>query len=263
MDLELICRQVAELTREVGEFLLKEGANFDVARLEYKGVNNLVSYVDKEAEKALVRGLRVILPEAGFITEEGTVTERSETLNWVIDPLDGTTNFVHQLPLFCISVGLIQGQMPIVGVVHEPHRNECFSAWKDGGAYLNGQLIRVSAISQLEDSLLATGFPYSEGEKMEVYLSILKELLRRSHGLRRLGSAAIDLAYVACGRFQAFYEYNLNPWDVAAGVLLVQEAGGIVTDFKGGNNYLFGGQLVASGYIQEQLLQVINTYWQG
>jgi myo-inositol-1(or 4)-monophosphatase len=261
VNLESISRQAAQLSREVGQFLLKEGAGFDVARLEYKGVNNLVSYVDKEAEKALVKGLRDILPEAGFITEEGTVTEKSEIYNWVIDPLDGTTNFVHQVPLFCISVGLIEGRVPIAGVVHEPHRNECFTAWKGGGAYCNDQPIRVSAVQKLEDSLLATGFPYAEGDKMEIYLSILKELLRRSHGLRRLGSAAIDLAWVACGRFQAFYEYNLNPWDVAAGVLLVQEAGGIVTDFKGGDNFVFGGQLVASGHIQQELLDVIGMHW--
>ncbi len=223
-----------------------------------------MSYADKEAEKLLVQGLRQILPEAGFITEEQTTTDRSDTLNWTTTLFDGTTNFIHGLPILCISVGFAHKEYVLAGVIQELNLNECFYAWKDGGAYCNGQPIKVSKTIRLEESLIATGFPYADSGKMDIYLAILRELLLRSHGLRRLGSAAIDLAYVACGRFEAFYEYNLNSWDMSAGVLLVQEAGGMVTDFKGGNTYLFGGQIIASAAepIQQGILEVINRHWQ-
>lgn len=261
MNLEAICKQVTDLTRQVGTFIRQEAAAFDMSKLEYKGTNNLVSYVDKEAEKAIIKGLSGILPGAGFIGEEGTSEYRSETTNWIIDPLDGTTNFIHKLPPFAISIGLLhQGEL-LVGVVHELNLDECFYAWKGGGAYCNGKRIQVSQATQVADSLIATGFPYQDFGKMEIYISILKEFMHRSHGVRRLGSAATDLAYVACGRFESFYEYNLNAWDVAGGALLVQEAGGTVSDFAGGNEYLFGGRLVASGHIQQEVLDIINLHW--
>jgi myo-inositol-1(or 4)-monophosphatase len=263
VNLEDICRQVIDLTQHVGEFILQEAAAFDLSRIEYKGKNNLVSYVDQEAERQLVKGLQKILPEAGFITEEGTTSIRSETTNWIIDPLDGTTNFIHGVPVFAISVALMHEGQVVAGVVLELNRNECFYAWKDGGAYRNGHPIRVSPLHELEDSLLVTGFPYVHADKMDQYVNIFKEFLHLSHGVRRLGSAATDLAYVACGRFEAFYEYNLNAWDVAAGVLLVHEAGGTVTDFTGGEEYLFGGKLIAanSATIREQVQTVIGKHW--
>lgn len=262
MNLEAICKQVTQLTHQVGTFILQEAASFDLSKLEYKGTNNLVSYVDKEAEKAIIKGLSGILPEAGFIGEEGTSEFRSETTNWIIDPLDGTTNFIHKLPPFAISIGLLHKGELLVGVVHELNLNECFYTWKGGGAYCNGKPIKVSPVTKVADSLIATGFPYSAVGKLDMYLSILKEFMQKSHGVRRLGSAATDLAYVACGRFEAFYEYNLNAWDVAAGVLLVQEAGGTVTDFTGGNDYIFGGRLVASGHIGKEMLDIIGLHWQ-
>ncbi len=262
MNLESICQQVVELSHQVGKFIMQEAAAFDLSKLEYKGTNNLVSYVDKEAEKMIIKGLKGILPEAGFIGEEGTSDFRSETTNWIIDPLDGTTNFVHGLPPFAISIGLLHHNELLVGVVHELNLKECFYAWKGGGAYCNGKPIKVSAATSVKDSLIATGFPYTEFGKMETYLAILKEFMEHSHGVRRLGSAATDLAYVAAGRFEAFYEYNLNAWDVAAGILLVQEAGGKVTDFAGGNDYIFGGRLIASGNIAQDMLDLINKHWQ-
>lgn len=261
MNLEAICKQVTDLTRQVGTFIRQEAAAFDMTKLEYKGTNNLVSYVDKEAEKAIIKGLSGILPDAGFIGEEGTSDFRSETTNWIIDPLDGTTNFIHKLPPFAISIGLLhQGEL-LTGVVHELNLDECFYAWKGGGAFCNGKRIQVSPAQQVADSLIATGFPYDDFGKMEIYMSILKEFMHRSHGVRRLGSAATDLAYVACGRFESFYEYNLNAWDVAAGVLLVQEAGGTVSDFAGSSDYIFGGRLVASGHIHQEMLDIINLHW--
>jgi myo-inositol-1(or 4)-monophosphatase len=261
VNLEAICQQVVELSHRVGDFIIQEAASFDVSKLEYKGTNNLVSYVDKEAEKAIIQSLSGILPGAGFIGEEGTSDFRSETTNWIIDPLDGTTNFVHGLPPFAISIGLLHNNELLVGVVYEINLKECFYAWKGGGAYCNGKPIKVSKASSVKDSLIATGFPYHEFGMMDTYLAILKEFMQNSHGVRRLGSAATDLAYVAAGRFEAFYEYNLNAWDVAAGILLVQEAGGKVTDFNGGNEYLFGGRLIASGHIGEDMLTLINKHW--
>ena len=256
------CQKVNELTNHVAAFIRKEAATFDRSRIEHKGVNDLVSYVDKEAELRLVEGLKYVLPEAGFITEEDTLNEQAEDYNWIIDPLDGTTNFMHGLPVYAISVGLKLHDEMVLGVVHELNRNEFFSAYKDGGAYLNGTRIRVSEAEALKESLIATGFPYTDFGRKEDYLRILGSFMDKSHGVRRLGSAAADLAYVACGRFEGFFEFNLNSWDVAAGALLVQEAGGSVTDFRGGNEYLFGREIVASGRIQAEMLQVIQEHWE-
>ena len=265
-DLRGICQRVAALAVEAGGFIRREAASFDKARIEYKGLNDLVSYVDKETEKLLVKGLMDLLPGAGFITEEGTTqdltpAENPGHLRWIIDPLDGTTNFIHQLPIFSVSIALMQEEEVIIGVVYEVNRDECFYAWQGGGAFCNGSPIRVSPAPTLADSLLSTGFPYYDFEQMNAYLGILNELMRRTHGLRRMGSAAVDLAYVACGRFEGYFEYNLKPWDVAGGVLLVREAGGQVGDFRGGQNYVFGGQIVAANAAYAELLSVIQKHW--
>ena len=267
-DLAALTREISKIARDAGAFLMQERSRFQRDAIEYKGLNNLVSYVDKETEKQLVERLGKLLPEAGFITEEGTTgTEadpsalRGPALTWIIDPLDGTANFIHDLPVFSVSIGLAQGTTPIAGVVYDPNRNECFSAWQGGGAYCNGQKISVSPALQLGESLISTGFPYYTFEEMPQYLRILESLMAQTHGLRRMGSAAIDLAYVAAGRFDAFYEYNLKSWDMAAGVLLVREAGGIVTDFKGGDEFLFRGDVVAACGIHPELMRVIQEFW--
>ncbi len=264
MNLQAIERDVIEISREVGGFIKLEGESFDLARIEQKqGFNNLVSYVDKEAERKLVEALRKILPQAGYITEEGTVEQsKQHEYNWIIDPLDGTTNFLHGLPIYSISIALTRGTQTILGVVHHIIRNECFHAIEGHPAYCNNIEIHVSKLSTLSESLLATGFPYYHFEKQGIYLDIIKEFLEKSHGIRRLGSAAIDLAYVACGRLEGFFEYNLNPWDVAGGAFIVQQAGGKVTDFSGGNNFLFGGELcAANGLMHEEMLQLIKSKW--
>jgi len=264
MDLARICRETIAIVKETGMFLRNEVQAFDKVNIEYKGsTHNLVSYVDKEAEKQLVLKLTELIPEAGFITEEGTVTKYSETLNWIIDPLDGTTNFIHGLRIFCVSVALVQGNQPLVGVVYEPNLDECFYAWHGGGAFCNDQPIRTSGATLLEHSLISTGFPYSLAGKITTHLTILQEFVLQSHGIRRLGAAAVDLAYVACGRVEGFYEYNLKSWDMAAGVLLVTEAGGKVTDFNGGDGYLFGGQLIAAAAdIHTPMRELIGLHWQ-
>ncbi|MBS1581496.1 MAG: inositol monophosphatase [Bacteroidetes bacterium] len=258
MDLKQLTEQVSALSREVAAFIRMESTRITDASVESKSLNNLVSYVDKHAEQAFVDGLRKLLPQAGFIAEEGT-GEQAEGLNWVIDPLDGTTNFVHGIPCYCTSVALIDSEEILLGVVLEVTRDECFAAWKGGGAYLNGRRIQVSTRGRLQDGLLATGFPYDDFAYEAAYMDLLRDLMHRSRGIRRLGSAAADLAYVACGRFEAFYEYGLNAWDVAAGILLVQEAGGTVSDFKQGADYLFGEEIIASnGHIHQELLDVIE-----
>jgi myo-inositol-1(or 4)-monophosphatase len=263
MDLKAIEKSVVAICREVGEFIKKEGSSFDRSRIEFKDVsNNLVSYVDKEAERVLVKKLGELLPEAGFITEEDTVSNTLESeYAWIIDPLDGTTNFLHGLPVFAISVALTHHDEPILGVVLEINNNECFHSSKGSPAYCNDKIIKVSPIDSLTESLLATGFPYYHMDKIEEYLDIIREFLDKSHGIRRLGSAAVDLAYVACGRLEGFFEYDLNPWDVAAGAFIVKQAGGKVTDFKGGNNYLHGGELIAGGSVHAEMLEIIRKMW--
>ena len=261
MNLELLTQQTVELVRKASSFIQLEAALFSRDKIEYKDLNNLVSYVDKEAEKLLVAGLSEILPEASFITEEGTTGQEPDpnALNWIIDPLDGTTNFIHGIPVYCVSVGLARGKDLLVGVIHQPNMDEMFYAWKDGGAWCNDKKLSVSGTPTLQESLIATGFPYYKFEKQKRYMHILELLMRKTHGIRRMGAAAVDLAYVAAGRFDGFYEYNLNSWDMAAGVLMIKEAGGTVTDFNGGDNYLFGGDIIAAAGAHQELVEVIRS----
>ncbi|HEY5692051.1 MAG TPA: inositol monophosphatase family protein [Cyclobacteriaceae bacterium] len=255
-------KEVIELSTEVASFISQEVANFDKTKIEHKETaNNLVSYVDKEAEKKIVKALKKILPGSGFLAEEGTSSEGSNEYRWIIDPLDGTTNFTHGLPPYAISIGLAKQYKIVLGVVHEVSRSECFNAIEDGDAYCNGKKIQVANTLSLNESLLATGFPYYHFDKREEYLSIIKTYLEITHGVRRMGSAATDLAYVACGRMDGFFEYNLNPWDVAAGSFIVQRAGGIVSDFKGGSNYLYGGEICAAGAIHPEMVDIIKRHW--
>jgi myo-inositol-1(or 4)-monophosphatase len=265
MELLKLKNDVIDLTLEVGDFIRKEGQAFDRTHIEQKSsFNNLVSYVDKEAERRLVAALSRMFPAAGFITEEGTVEQSSkQEYNWIIDPLDGTTNFLHGLPLYGISIGLTKGTETVLGIVYHIGTGECFHAITGDDAFCNDRKISVSKISLLSESLLATGFPYYHLDKRDQYLDIIKDFLATSHGIRRLGSAAIDLAYVACGKLEGFFEYNLNAWDVAAGTLIVKQAGGHVTDFTNGNNFIFGGQLCASNSaIHQEMLATIQKRWQ-
>ncbi len=262
IDLKKICLQVCDLTKETGNFIKTEAVKFKSEKIETKGKNDFVSYVDKSSEKLLINGLSKLLPEAGFIAEEGTSTKQGEIYNWIIDPLDGTTNFIHGLPCFAISIALMRDQVIVLGVVYEINLDECFYAWEHGPAHLNQKKIEVSQVKTLDSSLLATGFPYYDYGRMKEYLELFSYFMKNTHGLRRLGSAATDLAYVACGRFEGFYEYGLQPWDVAAGAFIVQQAGGKITDFKGGNNFVFGKELVAdNGHISNEFLKAVQTYF--
>ena len=261
-SLENIYRDVEQLSADVAQFIKTEALNFDTGRIEEKtGWNNLVSYVDKESEKKLVSGLSKILPGSGFLGEEGTDIPSSNGYTWIIDPLDGTTNFTHGFPPFAVSIGLNHHDETVLGMVHEVMANECFGSFKDAPVWCNHKEVRVAPTASLSRSLIATGFPYDTGDRMDAHLASIRDLLKQTHGVRRLGSAATDLAFVACGRLDGFFEYNLSPWDVAAGAFLVRQAGGKVTDFKGGSDFLFGRQLCAANAVHQELLGVVQKNW--
>ncbi len=262
MHLEEITHKVIAVAKEAGAFIREQQKTFSPDKIELKGLNDLVSYVDKTAEEKITAGLKNLIPDAGFITEEKTINKTGERYNWIIDPLDGTTNFIHGLPVYSVSIALQEFDELIIGVVYEINQDECFYAWKDSAAYLNGGEIRVSGAPSISDSLLATGFPYYDFGKQPAYISLFTELMKSCHGLRRLGSAAVDLAYTACGRFDGYYEYNLNPWDIAAGVLIVRQAGGDVINFKGGDEVLKTRELLATnGKITGEMLGTIQKYF--
>lgn len=246
IDYKNICFQVINLVKDTSELVLKESTQRKHFKPEEKGKHDYVTHVDKAAELKLVEGLSVILPESGFIAEEGTSEKIGDNFNWVIDPIDGTTNFIHGLFPFAISVALMQDDEVVIGVVYEFGLKEYFYAWKDSKAYLNDQVISVSEVNRVSDSLIATGFPYTNFKYIDEFFDSLKYFMENSHGLRRLGSAATDIVYIACGRFDGFYEYGLHAWDVAAACFILERAGGKSSDFSGGDNYLFGGEIVSS-----------------
>lgn len=263
MNYELLCNKVIAIARLTGNFIRKEAMAFDSNAIEYKGLNDLVSYVDKTAERQLVKNLKKILPGAGFITEEDeTENTYDKSFTWIIDPLDGTTNFIHGIPTFSISIALYEEKEPVLGVVYEINRGEMFYSYKGAPAYLNNKEIRVSKATNLSQCLLATGFPYYKFDKQPQYIKLFTEMMQKCHGLRRIGSAAVDLAYVACGRFDAYFEYNLNSYDMAAGAFLVKQAGGTLLNFSGGNEYLETREIVATnGLITQEILDTIKKHF--
>ena len=261
-QLEKLCYSTRQLVAEVGSFIKKQVGKVDENSIETKSKNSLVSYVDKTAEQRLVSGLKARLDGAAFLTEEETVTASEGTYQWIIDPLDGTTNFLHELPIFSISIALRFENQIIMGIVYEVNKEECFYAYQGGGAWLDDKKISVSDNTVFEDGLIATGFPYYDFQHMDAYFGVLRDFVERTRGIRRLGSAAVDLAYVACGRFDGYFEYSLNAWDVAAGIILVEEAGGKVSDFYGGNDYLFGKNIVVgSKTTHETMLETIGQHF--
>jgi myo-inositol-1(or 4)-monophosphatase len=258
MELKKITEHVCDLTRQTAKFLRSEVTKLQASDIETKGLHNYVTYVDKTSEGMLVKGLSEILPGTGFIAEENPGMELKD-INWIIDPLDGTTNFIHGVPVYSISIALMDKKEVILGVILEVNQNECFYTWKGSPSYLNGQQIRVSDTARLADSLIATGFPYYDFSRLDDYLGLFKYLMQHCHGIRRLGSAAADMAYMACGRFEGFYEYGLSPWDVAAGTILVKNAGGIVTDFNSGENYIFGKEIITTNSkITNEFMEVFH-----
>jgi myo-inositol-1(or 4)-monophosphatase len=262
IDLQKITHSVVEIAKNAGAFIREQRKTFSTDKIEFKGVNDMVSYVDKTAEEMIVAALKELIPDAGFITEEKTISKIGEKYNWIIDPLDGTTNFIHGLPVYSVSIALQEHEELVIGVVYEVNMDECFYAWRGSLAYVNGKEIKVSKSPTIADSLLATGFPYFDFTKQPAYIALFTELMKSCHGLRRLGSAAVDLAYTAAGRFDGYYEYNLNPWDVAAGIVIVRQAGGDVVNFKGGMECLKSRELLATnGKITKEILKVIQKHF--
>jgi len=254
-----ICQKTVEIARDTGAFIRQEREKIASESIVTKGKNDFVTYVDKAAEERIIKGLSLLIPESGFIAEEGTNTTKGEVYNWIIDPLDGTTNFIHGAPPHSVSIALMENDILVVGVIYEITMDECFYSAKGHPAWLNGKEITVSQTKQVSDSLIATGFPYKDFERMEAFTETLKDLFKNSHGVRRLGSAAVDLAYVACGRYDAFYEYNLNPWDVAAGIFIVQQAGGQNSTFSGKQECVFSKEIVSTnGAIHKEFLQRVE-----
>lgn len=261
-DLKHITSELEKIAMEAGNFIRNEVSGFDISRAEVKGLNNFVSYVDKSAEEIIVGRLKNLLPEAGFQTEEGT-TEQADGQKyvWVIDPLDGTTNFMHGCPPFAVSIGLKEHDEEVAGIVYEITADEMFTGWKNGGAWLNGKQIHVSSATSLSGSLVATGFPYSDFSRLDKYIELFTWFLKHSHGVRRLGSAATDIAYIACGRFEAFYEYGLHPWDIAAATVILREAGGRVSDFSGNEKGLTGKEIVAASEpVFLEILKIVSNF---
>ncbi|MDA3891684.1 MAG: inositol monophosphatase family protein [Salinivirgaceae bacterium] len=260
MELNKVGKNVIELAKKIGVFISKERKNFSNSRVESKGMNDFVSYVDKEAEQMLVDGLKLILPESGFITEENTASYKDEHYVWIIDPLDGTTNFIHNLAPHAISIALQYKNETILGVVYELGLGEMFYSWKGTPVFCNKQQVKVSSAESMSDGLIATGFHTNKFERLPMQLNIVDKVVRKSHGLRRHGSAATDLAYVAAGRFAAFFEHELNVWDVAAGAFLVSQAGGVATNYNGEADYLFGREMLAGcKKVHHELLQIIKN----
>lgn len=264
MDTDLLSQleePLLQLIRRTGQFAREEFHRFSFSDVRFKRERDPVSYVDVNAEKMLKEGCLRLIPGSGFVNEESDDTPSENGWTWIIDPIDGTTNYTHGVANFCISLALqFEGETQL-GFIYAPILEEMFFARKGHGAKLNAQPIAVSERPILAEALLSTGFPYVNFPWRDQYLALIISLMDKAHGIRRMGSAALDLAYVAAGRFEAFFEFGLNPWDVAAGALLVQEAGGQVSDFNGEDNYLYGTQIIVSnGNIHQDLIQEIQKH---
>jgi len=247
--------------REAGRIINRASQDVGALKIQSKTFNDFVSEVDHAAEKAIIDTIRDAYPSHGFFGEEtGKTNQESENI-WIIDPLDGTTNFLHNFPQYCVSIALQQKGVLTQAVIYDPVRNDLFTATKGRGAFLNDKRIRVTSRTKLQASLIATGFPFRDFTHLDTYLAMLKDMIKNTTGIRRPGSAALDLAYVAAGFTDGFFEINLSTWDIAAGGLLVQEAGGIVGDFEGNESWLTTGNIVAANpKVFSQMLQVLSPH---
>lgn len=259
IDLKNLTEKVCLLARNTGKFIRNERINFKREQAVKKHAHDYVSYVDKESEKRIVTCLRELLPEAGFIAEEGSGSMSDEAYCWLVDPLDGTTNFIHNIAPFCVSIALKYKEELILGVVYEICRDECFYTYKGAPSFLNGQPIHVSEVENLDDAFIALGFPYDSDHYKSTALHLVDECYGNITGIRTVGAAAAELCYVASGRFDARIEGFIGPWDVAAGIIILQNAGGIVTDFSGGDLYKNGLEIIGSNKrIHNKILKFFN-----
>jgi myo-inositol-1(or 4)-monophosphatase len=253
--------RMSEIAREAGALLMRHFR--ERVLIEYKGDADLVTIADRQSEALIRERIQAHWPSHDIMGEEQGLADTGSEYRWYVDPLDGTTNFAHGFPVFCVSMALDHKGERVAGVVYDPTRDEMFASQKGSGATLNGKPVHVSRTARLAESLVATGFPSHKRHK-NPNIFFYHQLTLRSHGVRRAGSAALDLCYVACGRFDGFWEFNLNPWDTAAGVLMVQEAGGRISDFKGGNFQLSSRETLASnGLIQEEMISEFGEIFAG
>jgi myo-inositol-1(or 4)-monophosphatase len=250
--------------RRAGAIINRAARDLDLLTIARKGHSDFVTEVDRAAEQAIIEILRRAFPDHAILAEESGASSgsagRSE-YTWIIDPLDGTTNFIHGFPQYAVSIALRHKDLLTQAVIYDPSKNELFTATRGRGAYLNERRIRVSKRAQMADALIGTGFPFRELASLEEYLAMFREITKCTAGIRRAGAAALDIAYVAAGRLDGFWEIGLSPWDMAAGALLVQEAGGLVGDFRGDPGYLESGRIVCGNpKIFAQLLRVIGPH---
>lgn len=259
MILDRAEKVLATALKRAGRVLRKR---FGKVAMGYKGRANLVTAADLESQEAVLETIRRAFPEHDYLAEESASKKTGAEFLWVVDPLDGTTNFAHGYPVGCVSIGLLRGGVPVLGGIYDPFRRERFTARRGRGARLNGRRIRVSPARAVSESLLVTGFPYDRAERSRFYVEFYRSFMTSCHDVRRSGSAALDLAWIAAGRADGFWEFNLSPWDVAAGALLVAEAGGTVTDFRGRpwrGLEDFGRQTLASnGRIHSEMLKTLK-----
>ena len=246
--------------RRAGHIINRASLNLDVLTVKHKTFNDLVSEVDRAAEQAIIDVLKGSYPEHAILAEESGPQGNSDNL-WIIDPLDGTTNFLHGFPQYAVSIAFMHKKVLTQAVVYDPGRNELFTASRGSGAYLNDRRLRVSKRLKLNDSLIGTGFPFRELRHLEAYLAMFRDLMKNTSGVRRPGAASLDLAYVAAGRLDGFWEIGLSPWDIAAGSLLIQESGGLIGDLEGNDGYLESGNVVAGNpKIFAQLIKILAPY---
>jgi myo-inositol-1(or 4)-monophosphatase len=236
-----------EAARAGGEVLRTRFADRGRLSVTTKARHDYVTEVDHEAEAAVVDVLRKHVPEHAILAEEGSRGAAGSAYRWIVDPLDGTTNFIHGVPTFAVSIGLTDADGLLAGSVFDPCRGEMFHARRGGGAFLNGEPIACTQVDELDAALIATGFPFRELDRLPAYLDAFERFVRATSGLRRAGAASLDLAYTACGRYDGFFEIGLSPWDLAGGAMLVSEAGGRATDVHGGSGFLKSGSIVAAG----------------
>jgi myo-inositol-1(or 4)-monophosphatase len=252
-------RLAIEVALEAGKFLKQSIGNIRNVETKFGQETNLVTEIDKKSEELIIGMIRKKHPDHDFLAEESGSHDQKSEYRWIIDPLDGTLNFTHGVPLYSVSIAVERRGEIIAGVIYEPNLGELFTAEKGKGAFLNQKPIRVSKVDRLIESLLVTGFPYTIQNNPDNAVQHFVNMLMKAQGIRRLGSAAADLAYVACGRFEGFWEVSLSPWDMAAGVLLVQEAGGRFTDFHGGVSSVYNKQvLVTNGLVHEMLVEILE-----
>ena len=249
--------------RRAGQIINRASLDIEKLKIDVKRQSDFVTEVDRAAEAAILDVLRDAYPSHGILAEESGLagTRADSEYQWIIDPLDGTTNFIHGLPQYAISIGLAHKGLMTHAVVYDPNRNELFTASRGGGAFLNDKRIRVSKRARLDEALIGTGFPFRMFDHVEAYLAIFRDVAQKTAGMRRPGAAALDLAWVACGRMDGFWELGLSPWDMAAGTLLITEAGGLVGDLSGEPHYLKTGNIVGGNpKVFGQLLQIIAPH---